>query len=59
MFLVKEREDREEDERGIGSKRKGLVIDMASIKYRLFRVMVTLSAIGAVALAGGASAKGW
>jgi hypothetical protein len=53
------REDREEDERVSGSKRQGLVIGMASIKYRVFRLMVTLTAIAGVALAGGASVKGW
>ena len=29
------------------------------MKYRLYRLFVTLSAIGALALAGGASVKGW
>jgi hypothetical protein len=51
--------DREEDERGTGSIHEGLVGAMVAVKYRLFRMMVTLSAIGAVMLAGGASTKGW
>lgn len=29
------------------------------MKYRLYRLFVTLSAIGVLALAGGASVKGW
>jgi hypothetical protein len=57
--VCQKREDREEDERVSGSKRQGLVIGMASIKYRMFRLMVTLTAIAGVALAGGASVKGW
>ena len=58
MFLRKEREDREEDERGTGPKRQGLV-EETTMKYRLYRLMITLSAIATIALAGGASAKGW
>lgn len=56
---MRDREDREEDERGTGSIYEGLVSAMVAVKYRLFRMMVTLSAIGAVMLAGGASTKGW
>jgi hypothetical protein len=59
VFPVRDREDREEDERGTGSIYEGLVSAMVAVKYRLFRMMVTLSAIGAVMLAGGASTKGW
>jgi hypothetical protein len=32
---------------------------MQSMKFQLYRVLVTLSAIAALALAGGASLKGW
>jgi hypothetical protein len=32
---------------------------MKSMKYQFYRVLVTLSAIAALALAGGASLKGW
>jgi hypothetical protein len=29
------------------------------MKYRLYRLVVTLASVAAVALAGGASVKGW
>jgi hypothetical protein len=32
---------------------------MVSMKYRLIRLAITLSSIAALALAGGASIKGW
>ena len=48
-------EGRQEDERGTRAEREGLVV----MKYRLYRLFITLSAIGAIVLAGGASAKGW
>jgi hypothetical protein len=32
---------------------------MQKTKYQLYRLLVTLSAIGALALAGGAAFKGW
>ncbi len=48
--------DREEDERVHREKRQGLVETM---KLRLYRLFITLSAIGTLALAGGASVKGW
>ena len=54
MFLKVRRGDREEDER-VRSKRKGLL----AMKFRIYRLMITLGTIGAVALAGGASAKGF
>ena len=47
--------DREEDERGTRAERQGLV----EMKDRLFRLFITLSGIAALALAGGASVKGW
>ena len=48
------RGDREEDERE-RSKRKGLLV----MKFRIYRFMITLGTVVAVALAGGASAKGY
>jgi hypothetical protein len=48
-------EDREEDERVARPKRKGLL----AMKVRIYRLMITLGTIAAVALAGGASAKGF
>ena len=55
-FRVSEgkRGDREEDER-VRSKRQGLLV----MKFRLYRLMITLGTVAAVALAGGASAKGF
>jgi hypothetical protein len=32
---------------------------MQTTKYQLYRVLMTLSAIAALALAGGATLKGW
>ena len=53
--LRKECEDREEDERVARQKRKGLL----AMRVRIYRIMITLGTIAAVALAGGASAKGF
>ena len=49
------REDREEDERVARPKRQGFLV----MKVRLYRLSITLGTIVAVALAGGASAKGF
>jgi hypothetical protein len=54
VFLKVKCGDREEDER-VRSKRQGLL----AMKFRIYRLMITLGTIGAVALAGGASAKGF
>jgi hypothetical protein len=51
----KEHEDREEDERVARTKRQGFL----AMKVRLYRLSITLGTIIAVALAGGASAKGF
>lgn len=58
MFLKKGREDREEDERAAGQEHQGLVVEM-TIRYQVYRLLLTLSAIAALAIAGGASIKGW
>jgi len=55
VFPKRRHGDREEDERGTRAERQGLV----AMKDRLFRLFVTLSGIAALALAGGASVKGW
>ena len=55
MFLRKEREDREEDERDTGTVPEGLL----AMKARIMRLSITLMAIAATALAGGASLKGF
>ena len=56
-FRVSEKEpgDREEDERVERPKRQGFLV----MKVRIYRLMITLGTIAAVALAGGASAKGF
>lgn len=59
MFLEGGRGDRKEDERAGREELQGLVDRMNSIKFQAYRVLVTLSAIAALALAGGASLKGW
>ena len=59
MFPKGRRGDREEDERAAGQDPQGLVIEMQSMKFQLYRVLMTLSAIAALALAGGATLKGW
>jgi hypothetical protein len=50
--------DREEDERAAGQQPQGLVA-MQTVKFQFFRLVMTLSAIAALAIAGGASLKGW
>jgi hypothetical protein len=59
-FRISEREcgDREEDERGSGNFDQGL-LEMDQLRFRLLRLSVTLMAIAATALAGGASLKGY
>ena len=62
MFFGARRPNKE-DERGSRVRRKGLVerpqerID--SMKARLMRLLLTLSSVGMIALAGGASLKGF
>ena len=57
-FLARSHGDREEDEREAGSVSQGLV-EMIRVKLQIYRLIVTLSAIGALALAGSAGLKGW
>jgi hypothetical protein len=51
------REDREEDERGTDGQ--GLLAEGIEMKDRLLRLSITLMAIAATALAGGATVKGF
>jgi hypothetical protein len=46
-------EDREEDERGSREHSEGFL----AMRFRIFRLAVTISAIAATALAGGATLK--
>lgn len=52
-------EDREEDEREAGTDSQGLLVRRMTMKARLMRLAITLSAIAATALAGGATLKGF
>ena len=54
-----EHEDRKEDERASGTEPQGLVNAMKEARYQFIRLVMTLSALAALALAGGASLKGW
>ena len=54
-----EREDREEDERDTRTNPEALVIGGNAMKERILRIIVTLSGVAAVALAGGATLKPW
>ena len=53
------REDRKEDERDPGKYDQGLLVEEMTMKIRLLRLAITLSAIAATALAGGATIKGF
>jgi hypothetical protein len=55
VFLRKGHEDRKEDERDTGTVPEGLL----AMKARFMRLSITLMAIAATALAGGASLKGF
>lgn len=57
-FLARGHGDREEDERAAKSRTQGLVV-MIRVKVQAYRLILTLSAIGALALAGSAGLKGW
>ena len=51
--------DREEDERGSGKFPEGLLAKGFAMKDRILRLTISLMAIAATALAGGASLKGF
>jgi hypothetical protein len=55
----RERGDREEDERGSRKLPEGLLAKGLEMKDRFLRLTITLMAIAATALAGGASLKGF
>jgi hypothetical protein len=60
VFLKGKRGDRKEDERGSGTYGQGLLAKgIVKMKARLLRLSITLMAIGATALAGGATVKGF
>ena len=60
-FRVSEggRESREEDERGTREHSQGLLAKGFAMKDRILRLSITLMAIAATALAGGATLKGF
>jgi hypothetical protein len=59
VFLKGKHEDREEDERDPAEDPKALVAGGIAMKERILRIMITLSGIAAVAIAGGATLKPW
>jgi hypothetical protein len=52
-----EHEGQEEDERVSQYKRQGLVGNL--MKHRLMRIALALGTVASMAIAGGASVKGW
>ena len=59
VFVSKGRGNRKEDEREAGKDPQGLLVRRLTMKARLVRLAITLSAIAATALAGGATLKGF
>jgi hypothetical protein len=57
VFWEGEREGRKEDERGSREEHQGLVGN--PMKLRLIRIAVSLGTVASMAIAGGASIKGW
>ena len=57
MFPEGEHGDREEDERGTVEDREAVLAGGFAMNQRILRIMITLSGIVAVALAGGATLK--
>jgi hypothetical protein len=45
--------------KGLGPFRKGLVVEVSSMKARITRIILTLSSVAMIALAGGASLRGF
>jgi hypothetical protein len=58
-FLKGKHGDRKEDERVTVEHPEALVTGGFAMKERILRIMITLSGIAAVALAGGATLKPW
>jgi hypothetical protein len=60
VSLRRDAETAKEDERGTGKHPQGLLVKgFCEMKARILRLSVTLAAIAATALAGGATLKGF